>query len=145
MSVGALPGAMPITDDDGLREVLHGGTVAVVGCSATPGKAAHDIPRYLREQGYEVIPVNPYAEEIFGREPYDSLSEVSEEIDTVDVFRPSKEVSGIVDEVLEREDVDAVWLQLGITDDAAGERVEASGRQFVQDRCMKVEHARLLA
>jgi hypothetical protein len=136
---------MPITDDDGLRAVLQRETVAVVGCSATPGKAAHDIPRYLRDHGYEVIPVNPYAEEIFGREPYDSLSEVAEEIDTVDVFRPSEEVSGIVDEVLEREDVDAVWLQLDITDDDAGERVEASGREFVQDRCMKVEHARLLA
>jgi hypothetical protein len=136
---------MPITDDDGLRELLDGETVAVVGCSATPGKAAHDVPRYLREHGYEVIPVNPYAEEIFGREPYDSLSEVDEEIDTVDVFRPAEEVPGIVDEVLDREDVDAVWLQLGITDDDAGERVEASGRGFVQDRCIKVEHGRLLA
>jgi predicted CoA-binding protein len=136
---------MPITDDDGLRELLDGETVAVVGCSSTPGKAAHDVPRYLREHGYEVIPVNPYAEEIFGREPYDSLSEVDEQVDTVDVFRPAEEVPGIVEEVLDREDVDAVWLQLGITDDDAGERVEASGRGFVQDRCMKVEHARLLA
>ncbi len=116
----------------------------MVGCSATPGKDAHEIPEYLREHGYEVVPVNPYADEIFGREPYDSLTEVEEEIDVVDVFRPSEEVSGIVDQVLERDDVDIVWLQLGIRDDEAGERVEESGRRFVQDHCMKVEHGRLM-
>lgn len=143
--VGALPPAMPVTDNEGLREILQGETVAVVGCSSTPGKDAHEIPRYLIEHGYDVLPVNPFAEEILGRHAYDSLSDVEEEIDIVDVFRPSEEVSGIVDEVLAREDVDAVWLQLGIRDDEAGERVEASGRRFVQDRCIKVEHGRLLA
>jgi hypothetical protein len=70
---------------------------------------------------------------------------VPEGVDLVDVFRPSDEVAGIVDAVLDREDVDTVWCQLGITDDEAGERVEASGRRFVQDRCLKVEHGKLLA
>jgi len=135
---------MPVTDDEGLREVLQGDTVAVVGCSSTPGKDAHEIPRYLLEHGYDVIPVNPFAEEILGRQAYDSLGDVAAEVDVVDVFRPAEEVSGIVDEVLAREDVDAVWLQLGIRDDEAGQRVEASGRRFVQDRCMKVDHGRLL-
>ncbi|MFC7155357.1 CoA-binding protein [Halomarina halobia] len=135
---------MPVESDAELRDVLGQETIAVVGCSATPGKDAHEIPEYLREHGYEVVPVNPYADEIFGREPYDSLTEVEEEIDVVDVFRPSEEVSGIVDQVLERDDVDIVWLQLGIRDDEAGERVEESGRRFVQDHCMKVEHGRLM-
>ena len=135
---------MPVTDDDELREILDLETIAVVGCSTSPGKAAHDIPKYMLDRGYEVIPVNPYADEIFGREAYDSLAEVEQTVDIVDVFRPGEEAPGIVDEALGRDDVQVVWLQLGITHDEAGERVEAAGKRFVQDRCLKVEHRRLL-
>ena len=135
---------MPVESDDTLREILDCETVAVVGCSTTPGKAAHDIPEYMLGHGYDVIPVNPYADEIFGREAEDSLSDVEATIDLVDVFRPSEEVPGIVDETLERDDIETVWLQLGVTHDESGERVEDSGRLFVQDRCLKVEHGRLV-
>ena len=135
---------MPVESDDELREVLECDPIAVVGCSATPAKEAHQIPRFMRDRGYEIIPVNPYADEIFGEEPYDSLTEVEEEIAMVDVFRPSEEVAGIVDEVLERDDVEAVWTQLGIRDREAGERVEESGREYVEDRCLKVEYQRLM-
>lgn len=134
---------MPATTDDELAAALDAETIAVVGCSRTPGKAAHDIPRYMLQHGYEVIPVNPHAEEIFGRTVYDSLSAVEEEIDLVDVFRPSHEVPEIVDEALDRDDVETVWLQLGIRDEESRERVEAAGKRFVQDRCIKVEHRRL--
>jgi predicted CoA-binding protein len=134
---------MSIQTDDDLRSILEADTVAVVGASTTAGKAAHDVPNYLQEHGYEVVPVNPYADEVLGVEAYDSLSEVEEDVAVVDVFRPSDEVAGIVDEVLERDDVDAVWLQLGISDDESGERVRDSGREFVQDKCIKVEHQRL--
>jgi len=135
---------MPVESDDELREILERDTIAVVGCSATPGKAAHDIPRFMREREYEVLPVNPYADEIFGEEPHDSLTEVEADVDIVDVFRPSDEVAGIVDEVLEREDGDVVWTQQGIRDREAGERVEESGRKYVEDRCLKVEYQRLM-
>ena len=134
---------MPVETDDQLRDILEYDTIAVVGCSATPGKAAHDIPKYLKEQGYTIVPVNPYADEVLGVEAVDSLADVEAEIDVVDVFRPSEEVAGIVDEVLERDDVKNVWLQMGITDDEAAARVEESGRTVVQDRCLKVEHQRL--
>jgi predicted CoA-binding protein len=134
---------MPVTDDDELRAILDHETVAVVGCSSTPGKDAHEIPRYLREHGYEVIPVNPHADEIFDREADDSLGDVDEEIDIVDVFRPSDEVSGIVDAALDREDSPVIWTQLGIRDEEATERAESDGQQVVEDRCMKVEHQRL--
>lgn len=134
---------MPVTDDEELRDVLEADTIAVVGCSTTPGKAAHDVPKYMQEQGYDVIPVNPYADEVLGVEAYDSVDEVAEDVDVVDVFRPSEEVDGIVDQVLARDGDADVWLQLGITDDEAGERVRESGRRFVQDRCIKVEHQRL--
>ena len=135
---------MVVSTDSALRDVLDVETVAVVGCSSTPGKAAHDVPRYLLDHGYDVIPVNPYAEEVFGIEAVDSLADVDRRIDLVDVFRPSDEAPGIVDAVLDRDDVETVWLQLGITNDDAGRRVEESGRNFVQDRCIKVEHSRLV-
>ncbi|MFB6250371.1 MAG: CoA-binding protein [Halobellus sp.] len=140
---------MPITDDDGLRSVLDGDTVAVVGCSTTAGKAAHDIPAYLQRQGYEIVPVNPFANEILGETAYDSLSDVPEsiDIDVVDVFRPSEETGDIVDAAIDRHedvgDVSSVWLQLGITNEDAGDHAAEAGLDFVQDKCMKVEHARL--
>jgi predicted CoA-binding protein len=136
---------MPVTDDDELRSILDYDRVAVVGCSSTPGKDAHDIPSYLDRQGYDIIPVNPYADEILGKEVYDSLADVPGEIDIVDVFRPSDEVSGIVDSALAREDVDVIWLQLGIHDDDAVSRAETAGKRVVQDRCMKPEHQRLIS
>jgi hypothetical protein len=139
---------MPITTDDGLRELLDFERVAVVGCSATPGKAAHEVPAYLREHGYEIHPVNPYADEIFGAEPADSLAEVNADVDLVNVFRPSEEVPGIVEQVIDRKesrgDVQAIWLQLGISHDEAAARAEDAGLRVVQDRCMKVEHGRLV-
>jgi predicted CoA-binding protein len=136
---------MPVDSDAELREILGADRIAVVGCSTTPGKAAHDVPEYLRDHGYEVIPVNPYADEIFDREAYDSLAEVEAEIDVVEVFRPSEEVAGIVEQAIEREDADVVWTQLGIADDEAAARAEDAGKRVVQDRCMKVEHERLVA
>lgn len=134
---------MATTTDDDLAAALDAETIAVVGCSATPGKAAHGVPKYLADHGYRIVPVNPHAEEILGTEAVDSLSDLEERVDLVDVFRPSDEVPGIVDEVLARDDVETVWLQLGIRHDEAGERVRASGRRFVQDECLKVVHQRL--
>ncbi|MCT9096440.1 CoA-binding protein [Haloarchaeobius sp. HME9146] len=135
---------MPVQSDTNLREVLEYDTVAVVGCSNSPGKAAHDIPKYLQSHGYRIVPVNPFADEILGEPTYDSLADVEEEIDVVDVFRPSEEVAGIVDEALARDDVKVIWTQLGIRDDDAAKKAEDAGIQVVQDKCMKVEHSRLV-
>ena len=136
---------MPVTDDEELREILDLDRVAVVGCSTTPGKDAHEIPKYLLEHGYDVIPVNPYADEIFGRTAHDSLADVEAKIDIVNVFRPSDELAGIVDTALDRDDVLVIWTQLGIRDASATARAEEEGLMVVQDRCMKVEHGRLVA
>jgi hypothetical protein len=135
---------MPVHAVDQLREILEYDTIAVVGASTTPGKAAHGVPQYLIDHGYTVIPVNPFADEVFGLEAYDSLEDVETEIDVVDVFRPSEETGPIVDAAIELDDVAAVWLQLGIRNDEAGERAEAAGKLFVQDKCIKVEHQRLM-
>lgn len=138
---------MRVDTDSGLSDLLNLETIAVIGCSTTPGKEAHQIPRYMLERGYDVVPINPFADEIFGRKAYDSLAGVDDDVEMVNVFRPSEEVSGIVDEVLDRHgdrgDIEALWLQLGIRDDDATERAVDAGLDVVQDRCLKVEHQRL--
>ena len=138
---------MPVSDDEQLRDLLELNRIAVVGCSTTSGKAAHEIPAYLQQQGYEIIPVNPFADEILGKQAVDSLAEIDSEIDLVDVFRPSEEVAEIVDETIDRKknegDIEAIWLQLGIHDDEAVAEAEDAGLTVVEDRCMKVEHQRL--
>ena len=140
---------MIVSDDDGLERMLDHDTVAVVGCSTTPGKAAHDIPAYLKRHGYRIVPVNPFADEVLEETAYDSLADVPDAVDVglVNVFRPSEEAGGIVDAAIERAndqgDVSAVWLQLDIRDSEAGERAAAAGLDFVHNKCIKVEHRRL--
>ena len=140
---------MPITTDDELRRLLDADTIAVVGCSTTEGKPAHDVPKYLQNHGYRIVPINPFADEILGERAYDSLAAVEETVDLVDVFRPSEETPGVVEDVIarheDRGDAGAVWLQLGIESDEAAAMAEEAGLQFVQDRCIKVEHGRLVA
>ena len=135
---------MPVGADAGIREILEKRTVAVVGCSSTPGKDAHEVPAYLQRASYEIIPVNPNATEVLGRTPYDTLLDITEEIEIVEVFRPSDEVVGIVEEAINREDVEVVWVQLGIHDEEAVARAESAGLRVVQDRCMRSEHRRLI-
>lgn len=139
---------MPISDDSGLERALGAETIAVIGCSTTLGKAAHDVPAYLQDHGYRVIPVNPFAESILGEHAYDSLGSVEEAVDLVNVFRPSDEVPDVLDAVRERHadrgDAGTAWLQLGIRHDEAAAAAEAAGIDVIQDRCMKVEHGRLM-
>lgn len=135
---------MPIEDADGLRRVLEYDRVAVVGASTSYEKAAHIVPAYLKRHGYEIIPVNPTADEIFDEPAFDSLAAVSEDVDTVEIFRPSEEVPEIVDQATARDDVRAIWMQPGIRHDEAAEDAESAGLDVVQDRCMKVEHGQLV-
>ncbi|WP_277556259.1 CoA-binding protein [Halobaculum limi] len=135
---------MPIEDADGLRRILGYNRVAVVGASTSYEKPAHIVPAYLQRHGYELRPVNPTADEIFGIQAYDSLADVIEPIDIVEIFRPSDEVPRIVEQALDRDDVKAIWIQPGIRNDEAVQKAEASGIEVVQDRCMKVEHGQLI-
>ena len=135
---------MPIKDADGLRRILHYDRVAVVGASTSYEKAAHIVPAYLQRHGYELRPVNPTADEIFGTQAFDSLADVPAPIDVVEIFRPSEEVPEIVEQALARDDVRAIWMQPGIQHAEATRDAEAAGVDVVQDRCMKVEHGRLV-
>ncbi len=117
------------------RAILEqAGTVAVVGCSTNPGKAAHRIPQQLQEAGYRIIPVHPSADEILGERVYRSLADIPEHVDLVDVFRPAPEAPGIARQAVQM-GADALWLQLGIRSQEAREIAREAGLDYVEDRC----------
>lgn len=133
-----------ITDDE-LRDILtRYRRIAVVGCSRDKEKDAHRIPRYLKQQGYQIIPVNPSADRILGEKAYRSLKNIPSDFDIVQIFRPSKDVPSIVDEAIATGKPKVIWMQLGIRNDEAARRAGAAGMKVVQDRCMGVEHLRLI-
>lgn len=132
--------------DSEIREILSMKNVAVVGMSKNPEKDAHQIPKYLMNSGYNVIPVNPTADEILGKKCYKNLREIPSNIDIVDVFRPSEDVPPIVKDAIAK-GVKVVWMQLGISNEEATKEAtkEASekGIKVVYNRCMMEEHRRL--
>jgi uncharacterized protein len=129
--------------DQEIKEILsQNKTVAVIGMSKNPEKEAYRIPEYLKNKGYKVIPVNPSADEILGEKAYKKLSDVPGSIDIVDVFRPSDDVPSYVDDVIAKKPK-VFWLQLGIENTPAEEKVASSGIRVVFDKCMMVEHRRL--
>lgn len=129
--------------DDEIREILSLKRVAVVGISRDENKAAHFVPKYLLEHGYDIIPINPFADEILGRRCYKSLDEVEGEIDIVDIFRPSDQVMQVVREAVKKKPK-VIWMQLGIRNDEAAREAMRHGIKVVQDRCMMEEHMRLV-
>ncbi len=106
-------------------------------------KAAHYVPKFLSDNGYDVIPVNPTAEEILGKKCYDSISEIDEEIEIVDIFRPSDQVLPFVQEAIKKKPK-VIWLQEGIHNSEAEELARKEGIKVVYNRCMLAEHTRLL-
>jgi predicted CoA-binding protein len=131
--------------DDYLRGILTGiKTIAVVGASPRPHRPSHRVMRYLQQRGYRAIPVNPFAagKAINGERVYASLAEVPEKIDMVDVFRRADAAGGVVDEAI-AVGAKIVWMQLGVRDDAAAARAEASGVRVVMNRCPAIEIPRL--
>ena len=128
--------------DEEIREILSLKSVAVVGMSKHPSKAAHFVPKYLSENGFDVTPVNPNAEEILGKKSHSTVSEIGRDVDIVDVFRPSDKVLPIVQEAIKLKPK-VIWLQEGIHDPQAEELARQSGIKVVFNRCMLAEHRRL--
>ena len=116
--------------------------IAVVGMSKNPEKAAHYVPKYLADRGYNIIPVNPTTNEIMGKKCYHKISEVNESIDIVNVFRPSDQVMPVVEEAIKK-NPKVIWLQEGIHNQEAEELVRNVGIEVVFNRCMLAEHERL--
>jgi predicted CoA-binding protein len=129
--------------DQVIRSVLEERrTWAVVGCSPDPGRDSNRIARMLQSRGYRVVPVNPSCDSVLGERCYASLAEVPEPIDVVDIFRRSSEAGRHVDEAI-AVGASAVWMQLGVIDEAAAERARAAGLDVVMDRCPAIEMPRL--
>ena len=128
--------------DEQIREILSMKKVVVIGMSKNSSKAANYVPRYLSENDYDVMPVNPYADEILGKKCYDSVSEIDDEVDIVDVFRPSEDVLPFVKEAIAKKPK-VIWLQEGIHNAEAEELAREAGIQVVFNRCMLAEHQRL--
>ena len=123
------------------EEILAGAnTIAVVGLSRDPAKAAHGVPAVLQAHGFRIIPVHPTATELLGEKVYRSLKDIPEPVDLVDVFRPSPEAPGIARDAVEI-GAKALWLQQGIVSAEARQLAEAAGMLYVEDRCMGVERA----
>ena len=117
-------------------------TIAVVGASSDPEKAAHSIPKYLQKQGFKIIPVSPKGGELLGEKVATSLAEIMEPVDVVDVFRPAEETPDIARQAADL-GAKVLWLQAGITSDEAAEIAGAAGLQVVMDRCMGETHRKL--
>jgi predicted CoA-binding protein len=122
------------------HDILQGAkTIAVVGASRDPFKAGGSVPEGLQERGFRIIPVNPYATELFGERVYRSLLEIPKEIqiDIVDVFRPSEDAAEIAGQAVAI-GAKALWLQLGINSDEARRIAESAGLDFVENECTAV-------
>jgi len=136
---------MPIVDDiAGLRRILaKSRTLAVVGLSAQWHRPSYFAAKYMRDHGYRIIPVNPRYTEVLGETCYPNLRAVPEPIDIVDCFRKSGEIPPLADDAIAI-GVNVLWMQLGIVNEAAADRASLAGLDVVMNRCVKIEHARIL-
>jgi predicted CoA-binding protein len=117
--------------------------IAVVGLSPKPHRDSHRVALYLQDRGYEVVPVYPREETILGARVYRRVQDIPGGVDLVDVFRRSEELPGAVDDALAAR-APALWFQLDCVHEEAAARAAAAGMTVVMDRCLMVEHARLL-
>jgi len=133
--------AFRTSDEDAGKLLRRATTIAVVGCSTNPDKPSHAVPKYLKEHGYRILPVNPTAkgQSLLGESVYGSLKEIPTPIDIVDIFRPSKDVPPIVEEAIAI-GAKAVWMQEGIVNNDAAKRARDAGLQVVMDKCMMKVH-----
>ena len=132
--------------DDELRALLRSvRTIAVVGIKGDPHEDAYRVPAYLQAHGYRILPVSPKLSEVLGERCVATLGELATAPDLVDLFRAPQHVAGHADEILALPTPPkAVWLQLGIRDDASAARLARASIRVVQDRCLMVDHRRLL-
>ena len=136
---------MPLTRDEDISALLRETrTIALVGASDNPGRASFGVMKFLQDQGYRVIPVNPRitGEHVHGEFVWRELAQIGEPIDLVDIFRNSDDAAAAVDDAIAA-GAKAVWMQLGVINEGAAARAEAAGLKVVMDRCPKIEFARM--
>lgn len=136
---------MPLTEDADIKALLDGArTIALVGASDRPDRPSYGVMATLQRHGYRVIPVNPQitGEHIHGEFVFRDLDQLGDPIDIVDIFRRSDAAGAVVDQAIAI-GAKAVWMQLGVIDDAAAARAEAAGLKVVMNRCPAIEIPRL--
>jgi uncharacterized protein len=136
-----LPGKADETEEAIIKRLLEARRIAVVGLSDDPNKPSHGVARYLREHGKEIIPINPGHSQIMGLKSYGSLEEVPGTIDLVDVFRRAEYCAEVVRSAI-KVGAKGVWLQSGIVNEEAKRLAKEAGIDFIQNRCLMVEHRR---
>ena len=141
-----------MTDQNKIQEILTTyRTVAVVGLSRSPNKDSYKVSSYLKDNGFKIIPINPYADKILGEKSYKSLLEVPLEIrrtlEIVDIFRPSDNVPRIVEESIKLKKLHrlphVIWMQINIINNRAAKIARTAGFTVVMNRCMMIEHSKL--
>jgi len=132
--------AFRVSDEEARRVMDRYKVIAVVGLSGSPEKPGHYVPKYLKEHGYTIIPVNPMAKgEILGEKVYAGLKEIPRKVEIVEIFRPPKDVPPIVEDAI-AVGAKAVWMQEGIVNNTAAERARAAGLTVIMDKCMMKVH-----
>ena len=129
--------------DEEIMEILNLKKVAVIGMSKHQEKAAHFVPKYLSENGFDIIPVNPNSDEILNKKCYKEINDIKDDIDIVDVFRPSEDVLPFVKDAIKK-NPKVIWLQEGIHNEEAENLAREYGIDVVFNRCMLAEHQRLM-
>jgi predicted CoA-binding protein len=137
-----------MNEPDQMLEMLGGPsrqprTLAVVGLSDNPAKASYTVSEYMQQHGFHIFPVNPGIESALGERSYPSLRDLPVKPDVVNVFRLPGFIPAIVDEMVDLE-LKNLWIQLGIRNLEAAERAEQAGIRVVMDRCILIEHRRLM-
>ena len=135
---------MIVDDVAGLTRILaQSRTIAVVGLSANWYRPSYFAAKYLQEHGYRVIPVNPNYAEVLGERCYPSVAAIPEPVDVVDAFRKADEMPALAREAVAK-GARVLWMQLGVRNEVAARIASDAGLDVVMDRCMKIEHARIL-
>ena len=129
--------------DKQIKKILEMKNVVVIGMSRHSEKAAHFVPKYLHENGFNITPVNPTADEILEKKCFKKINDVYDEIDIVDIFRPSDQVLPIIKEAIKK-NPKVIWLQEEIHNEEAEQLARDAGIDVVFNRCMLAEHQRLM-
>ncbi len=131
---------MTYADAETIERVLRLPVWAVVGLSSSRARAAYGVAEFLQQQGMQIVPVNPTGETVLGQPGFRSIADIPFPVDVVDIFRRSEAAGAHVDEAIAA-DAGAVWLQLGVVDEAAAGRAAAAGLKVVMDHCPHIEWA----
>lgn len=129
-----------IKDDEIIKILKQTKTIAIVGLSPNTQKDSHKVAKYLQEVGFKIIPIYPKEDEILGQKVYRSLNEVPIKIDMVNMFRKGEFASVLFEQIQKRDDIKSLWLQLGIVNNEVSKKAKEVGLDFVQSKCIMIEH-----